>query len=157
PFFLLAVLGVLVSKAAVYAVADFTPETVTAEYHIIHSLVAFVASASAFVYAPLTKSLYRSNVEVAQSTHRPVMMSALALIPAGLVCIHYGLWFYLAVRFSWAFYVLAVLYIFPHFAYGTKVISLFREHREKRVIAILASSAVCNIGASFVLLYFGYG
>ena len=157
PFFLLSVLGFLVSKADVYAVDYFTPSTVTAEYQIINSLLVFVASASAFVYAPFTKNLYRSNVEVVQRTHRLVIISGLAIIPPALVCIHYVLLFYLAVSFSWPFYALAILYIFPHFAYGTKVISLFRENREKRVIAILASSAICNIAVSSVLLYFGYG
>lgn len=157
PFFLLSVLGFLVSKADVYLVDYFSSDSVTAEYQVINSLLVFVSSVSAFIYVPFTKNIYRNNEEVVRKTNRLVMLCGLAIIPPALVCIHYILLFYLEVTFPWQFYILCFLYIFPAFAYGMKIIGLFRLNREKKVIACLSFSAVCNIVLSGFFLYLGYG
>jgi O-antigen/teichoic acid export membrane protein len=156
PFFLISVLGFLVSKADLYLIDFFTDDKTTAEYQVINSLLVFVISTSVFIYTPFTKNMYRNDA-VMKKAMRFVGLSGFLVIPASLFIIHFILECYLKLRFPFWFYALCFLYIFPTFVYGIRVIELFKNNQEKKVILFLFASAIANLLVSAMLLHFHFG
>jgi len=157
PFFLLAVLGFLASKVDVYLLAHLGNKIATSDYQIINSLLVFVMSLSALIYAPFTKNIYRNKKSVIQKTRNLLAISGLVVVPISLCCITLIDCFYLGLHLSFLFYTIAFFYIFPSFLYGIEVINLFRSHKEKTVVVILFFGATANTILSGLFLYFDFG
>ncbi len=157
PFFLLSVFGFLVSKIDVYIVTCFTGEATTADYQVINSLLVFIVSASVFIYTPFTKNIYRNSESVVRKVRLFIAFSGLAIIPVALIVVRYVLSWYLDLEFSFWFYLIAFLYVFPPFIYGIRIIGLFKRKQEKKVILYLFVVAALNAMVSALLLASGYG
>ncbi|SDJ23037.1 MATE family efflux transporter [Flavobacterium noncentrifugens] len=157
PFFVLSILGFLASKVDVYLLAHLGNKIATSDYQIINSLLVFVMSLSALIYAPFTKNIYRNKKSVIQKTRNLLAISGLVLVPISLCCITLIACFYLGLHLSFLFYTIAFFYIFPSFLYGIEVINLFRSHKEKTVVVILFFGATANTILSGLFLYFDFG
>jgi hypothetical protein len=157
PFLLLSAFGFLGSKADVYMVAYFCDEIVTSDYQVVNSLLVFIFSTSAFLYAPFTKNIYRNQENVLKKGRKIVALSGLVIIPVGLGFTHFVLQYYLKLFMPWHFYLLAFLYIYPSFIYGMRVVGYFRARNEKSVIKNLLLVAVCNACFAALFLSRGYG
>ena len=157
PFFLLSILGFLASKVDVYLIESLGNKIVTSDYQIINSLLVFVMSISAFVYAPFTKNIYRTSSEVITKTKRILLLAGLVLVPTGLFIIYLIVAFYLKLKLSFLFYVSAFIYVVPSFLYGIEVVNLFRIKKEKTVVIFLLIGAATNSLFSYLFLYYGHG
>lgn len=157
PFFLLSVMGFLASKVDVYLIALMKNKIATADYQVINSLLVFVMSLSAFVYAPFTKNIYRNSQAVVVKTQKALVLSGMVIVPASLVVIAVIVKNYLGLDFAFGFYLIAFAYVFPAFAYGIDVVNLFRQRKEKKVVAFLFAGALSNTFLSAALIYFGFG
>lgn len=157
PFFLLSVLGFLASKVDVYIITRFGDAQTLSDYQIINSLLVFIMSLSAFIYAPFTKNIYRNTEAVIDKTRKLLLISGIIVVPFALIAFHLLLKFYLHLQLPLLFYAIASAYVFPVFVYGIEVVDLFRIQREKTVVAYLFIGAVFNTGLSALFLYNGYG
>ncbi|RZJ30723.1 MAG: hypothetical protein EOO48_04215 [Flavobacterium sp.] len=157
PFFLLSLLGFLASKVDVYLIALMKDRIATANYQIINSLLVFIMSLSAFVYAPFTKNIYRNSEAVINKTRNTLQLSGLLIVPLSLFATSIILKNYLQLSFSIWFYVIAFAYVFPAFVYGIDVVNLFRLKKEKTVVVYLFIGAFSNTAFSAGLIYFGFG
>ncbi len=157
PFLLLSLLGFLASKVDVYIVEHFGNTIATSEYQIINSLLVFVMSVSAFVYAPFTKNIYRLNSEIADKTKQWLLLTGIVIVTLALLLIYCILEFYLLVRVPNVFYTIAFLYVIPSFIYGIEIVNLFRMKKEKKVVQLLFIGALTNAALSALLLNLGYG
>lgn len=156
PFFLLCLLGFFASKGDVYIVAYFADAKATAHYQIINSMLVFIMSVSAFVYVPFVKNIYRNNT-VTEKAGRLMWIAGLVIIPPALVIFWLVVKYYLLLDFTLLFYLIAFAYIFPSFAYGITIISLFKEKKESKVLYCLTAGVLINFGLSTAFLYLGYG
>jgi ABC-type multidrug transport system fused ATPase/permease subunit len=157
PFFLLSILGFLASKIDVYIIERLGDKIVTSDYQVINSLLVFTMSLSAFLYAPFTKNIYRNNEQVIRKTQRLIAVAGLAIVPVSLLSIYMILKFYVHLQLPLLFYFAALLYVYPSFVYGIKVVNLFKLHREKRVVLYLLAGTIANTILSALFLYFNYG
>jgi len=157
PFFLLSILGFLASKVDVYLVNHISNRVMTSEYQIINSLLVFIMSVSAFIYAPFTKNIYRNNHNVVLKTQKTLALVGLGLVPVALVIMHFVLWYFLTINGSFLFYAVAFFYVYPSYVYGIDVVILFKNHQEKKVVLYLTVGAVANSVLSALFLYLGYG
>lgn len=156
PFLLLSLLGFLASKVDVYIIEHFGNRAVTSDYQIINSLLVFVMSVSAFLYAPFTKNIYRS-AEIAEKTKQLSILAGLVIVPVALMAIYGILEYYLLARLPIVFYAIAFLYVFPSFVYGIEIVNLFRIKKENTVVLLLLIGAITNAVLSALLLQLGYG
>jgi O-antigen/teichoic acid export membrane protein len=157
PFFLLSILGFLASKIDVYLIEYLGNKTMTADYQVINSLLVFVMTLSAFIYAPFTKNIYRNNAEVIDKTKQILWFSGLLIVPISFVFIYLILKYYLQLQLPLAFYAVAFIYVFPSFLYGIEIVNLFRRQKEKLVVWYLFIGAASNWILSALFLYSGYG
>jgi hypothetical protein len=157
PFFLLSILGFFASKADVYLVENLGNAVTTSDYQIINSLLVFVMSVSAFLYAPFTKNIYRMTIETTLKSKRWLAASGLLIVPPSLLAIHCILRFYADIRLPLLFYVVAFLYVLPTYLYGIEIVSLFRQKKEKKVVAVLFIGTAVNTALSALFLYLDYG
>jgi O-antigen/teichoic acid export membrane protein len=157
PFFLLSILGFLASKIDVYLIEYLGNKTMTADYQVINSLLVFVMTLSAFIYAPFTKNIYRNNAEVIDKTKQILWLSGLVIVPISFVFIYLILKYYLQLQLPLAFYAVALIYVFPSFLYGIEIVNLFRRQKEKLVVWYLFIGAASNWILSALFLYSGYG
>ncbi len=155
-FFVLSILGFLASKADVYLMTRFGSDTQLGEYQIINSLLVFVMSLSAFIYAPFTKNMYRNSGDVIRKAKDILLISGLVVVPVGIAAAALIL-ARLDVETDMLFWLIAFCYVFPAFAYGLDVVALFRRNKEKTVVVILLIGAVSNFIFSGLLLNEGYG
>jgi O-antigen/teichoic acid export membrane protein len=157
PFFLLSVLGFLASKADVYVIANFGNKIMTADYQVINSLLVFIMSLSAFIYAPFTKNIYRNSEAVIDKTRKLLLLSGLLVVPAALVAVWLVMKYYLDLNMPPVFFIFAFAYVFPAFAYGIEIVNLFRVQKEKIVVAFLFIGAFTNTLLSALFLNYGIG
>ena len=157
PFFLLSVLGFLASKVDVYLIALMKGRIETADYQIINSLLVFVMSLSAFIYAPFTKNIYRNTETVIDNTRKTLLALGLAVVPVAIALVSVIIQYYLHLSFGWPFYLIAFAYVFPAFAYGIDIVNLFRLQKEKVVVGYLFIGAAANTVLSSAFIYSGFG
>jgi hypothetical protein len=157
PFFLLSILGFFASKADVYLVENLGNAVMTSDYQVINGLLVFVMSVSAFLYAPFTKNMYRMTTEATLKSKRWLAASGLLIVPPSLLAIHCILRFYADIRLPFLFYFVAFLYVLPTYLYGIEIVGLFRQKKEKTVVAILFIGTTVNTALSALLLYLDYG
>jgi len=157
PFFLLSILGFLASKVDVYLVNHVSNRVMTSEYQIINSLLVFIMSVSAFIYAPFTKNIYRNNQNVVLKTQKTLALIGLVLVPVALVLMHFVLFYFVNINGSFLFYAVAFFYVYPSYVYGIDVVLLFKSHQEKKVVLYLTVGAFANSLLSALFLYLGYG
>ena len=156
-FFFLSILGFLASKIDVYIISHFGNKIITADYQIINSLLVFVMSASAFIYSPFTKMIYRNNEDVIEKTKKTLAYLGLLIVPITLLIIHFVIKFYLKASFSITFYLIAFLYVYPSYVYGLDIVNLFKLHQEKTVVKNLIVGVIFNAVLSSLFLYLHYG
>lgn len=157
PFLLLSLLGFLASKIDVYLIERLGNKIWTSDYQIINSLLVFLMSVSAFLYAPFTKNIYRSGPALTETTKHFLAAAGLLIIPIGLVAMHFLLSAYLRIRVAPLFYGIAFLYVFPTYLYGIDIVNLFRQRKERTVLLVLFIGVVINAILSSALLWMGYG
>ncbi|AWI25360.1 hypothetical protein [Flavobacterium pallidum] len=157
PFFLLSLLGLLASKADVYIINHYADRETVANYQVINGLLIFIMSIASYMYAPFTKNIYRNNTEVVGKAKRLLIISGFLIIPIALVAVHYILKIFLHVEYSWFFYLVAFLYIYPAYGYGIEIVTLFKQHQERKVTVYLFTGVLINILLSWILLRSGFG
>jgi hypothetical protein len=151
-FFLLSILGFLASKIDVYIINSFGKKTITSDYQIINSMLVFVMSISTFIYTPFTKNLYRNNENIITKTKILFTIVGLIIIPISLFIISFILDYFLNITFSVYFYIIAFFYIIPSYIYGTEIVNLFKQHKEKKVVLVLFIGVLLNFILSYLLL-----
>ena len=156
-FFLLSILGFLASKVDVYVIQQFGDKIITSSYQIINSLLVFIMSISAFIYAPFTKNIYRNNDEMIQKSKRIVATLGLIIVPFSLFILYFILRYFLKLDLAVLFYCIAFLYVYPSFLYGIEVVNLFKKHQERRVVHYLLIGASANAILSIAFLSLNYG
>jgi hypothetical protein len=156
-FFLLSILGFLVSKIDVYIVEQFGNTIMTSDYQIINGLLVFIMAISGFIYAPFTKNMYRNNELVIQKAKKTVSLIGLLIVPISLFFVYEITSNLLNLELNFWFYIVAFFYVFPTFVYGIEIVNLFKQHREKRVLINLSIGVIVNCIASSLFLYLNYG
>lgn len=156
-FFLLSVMGFLVSRVDVYIIEGFGNQIITADYQILNNLLVFIMSVSAFVYAPFTKMIYRNTDDVLVKSQKTLALLGLIIVPVALIAIYaINLWL-LKTELPIIFYGVAFLYVYPSYVYGLDIVNLFRQHQEKTVVITLLIGVLVNAVLSSSLLHFNYG
>lgn len=157
PFFVLSILGFLGSKIDLYIVENLESKTITAEYQIINSLLVFCMSITALVYGPFTKLLYRHTDQIMAKTKTILAAMGLIIVPTSLLIIYCILELYLKTKLQFYFYLIAFAYVYPCYVYGLDIINLFKLHKEKTVVFVLAFGVVVNSFFSGLFLYLDCG
>ncbi|WP_162127065.1 MATE family efflux transporter [Flavobacterium phycosphaerae] len=156
-FFVLSVMGFLVSKIDVYIIEKFGDTIITADYQIINSLLVFSMSVATFVYAPFTKMIYRNTDDVIAKSKKSMALIGLLIVPAALFCIFFIVEWYLKTHLPFFFYLIAFLYIYPSYVYGLDIVNLFKQHREKTVVKYLFIGVIMNALLSSLFLQMHWG
>ncbi|MGV3698195.1 hypothetical protein [Flavobacterium sp.] len=156
-FFLLSMMGFLVSKIDVYIIEQFGNRIMTSDYQIINGLLVFIMSASTFIYAPFTKNIYRNTDVTIQKAKKTLALFGIIIVPTSLIFIYVIVRYLLNLEFTFWFYVVAFFYVFPSFLYGIEIVNLFRQHKEKRVVLFLFAGTIINsiLSSCFLKLNFG--
>lgn len=156
-FFLLSILGFLASKIDVYIIDSFGNLIDTSDYQIINSLLVFIMSISTFIYAPFTKNIYRNNELLIQKAKKIFSILGLIIVPICLIIVYLILLYFLKLEFSFWFYFIAFLYVYPSFIYGIEIVYLYKKNREKKVVIILFFGVLINLIVTYYLLCFDFG
>lgn len=157
PFFLLSVFGFLISKSDVYFVQYFCDKSTTANYQILNSLLVFIITISVFIYSPFTKNIYRNNTIVIKKYEKVLNLLGLIIVPISLFFCYFIILYYLKLKLSVWFYILAFIYIYPSYMYGIQIVNKFKTKKEQLVILYLFYSAITSVLFSSLFLYLGYG
>lgn len=157
PFFLLSAFGFLISKSDVYFVQFFCDKYTTANYQILNSLLVFIITISVFIYSPFTKNIYRNNTIVIKKYEKVLSLLGLVIVPVSLFFCYFIILYYLKLKLSVWFYILAFIYIYPSYIYGIQIVNKFKTKQEQLVILYLFYSAITNVLFSSLFLYLGYG
>ncbi|MFZ4671566.1 MAG: hypothetical protein ACOYLT_06095 [Flavobacterium sp.] len=156
-FLLLSIFGFLASKIDVYIIEQFDNKTATSDYQIINGLLVFIMSISTFIYTPFTKNIYRNSYFTIEKTKKVLAVIGLIIVPISLLFVYGILHYFLNLKLTIWFYFVAFLYVFPSYVYGIEIISLFKQHKEKRVVLFLFIGTICNWMLSFMLLKVHFG
>ncbi|WP_157485844.1 MATE family efflux transporter [Flavobacterium soli] len=156
-FFLLSFIGFLASKIDVYIIESFGNKLITSDYQIINSLLVFTMSIAAFIYTPFIKNIYRNSEEMIIKANLFISLTGLIIIPMALFIISMILYFFLKLELDFWFFIIAFFYVYPSYIYGIEIVSLFKQHREKKVFFILFIGAIANFILSYVFLYLNFG
>ena len=157
PFFMLSVFGFLISKSDVYFVQYFCDKSTTANYQILNGLLVFIITISVFIYSPFTKNIYRNNTIVIKKYQKTLSLLGLIIVPISLFLCYFIIFYYLKLKLSVWFYILAFIYIYPSYMYGIQIVNKFKTNKEQLVILFLFYSAITNVFFSSLFLYLGYG
>ena len=157
PFFMLSAFGFLISKSDVFFVQYFCDKSTTANYQILNSLFVFIITISVFIYSPFTKNIYRNNTIVTEKYQKTLSLLGLVIIPISLFFCYFIILYYLKLKLSFWFYMLAFIYIYPSYLYGIQIVNKFKTNKEQLVILYLFYSAITNVFFSSFFLYLGYG
>ena len=151
-FFGLTILGFLGSKIDLYIVAYFLENKTLGNYQIINSLLIFVMSISAFIYAPFTKNMYRTTDEFLGKVKKIIIYIGLIIVPISLLVVYFAINYFLNQKFGIAFYVIAFMYVFAPFVYGIDVVKLLKQKKQQKVIIISALIVFVNFICSTLFL-----
>lgn len=156
PFFLLTLMGFLASKNDVYLVHFFLNKSRLAEYQILNNLCLFCMGIAGFLYIPFTKNIYRNSEKVIGNLKRVLFILGLIVTIVAVIIIYLILRFYLKIQVPNYFYLIVFGYIFPSFVYGIEIITLYKDHREMKVVKYLFIGIIINVVVSASLLYSGF-
>lgn len=156
-FFLLSILGFLVSKIDVYIIEQFDNKIVTSDYQIINGLLVFIMSISTFIYAPFTKNIYRNSEFTIEKTKNTLALFGLIIVPISLLFVYGFVRYFLNLELTFWFYVVAFFYVFPSYLYGIEIVNLFKRHEEKQVVLFLFVGTVINAVLSSCFLNLNFG
>lgn len=156
-FFLLSMMGFLVSKIDVYIIEQFGNRIMTSDYQIINGLLVFIMSVSTFIYAPFTKNIYRNTDVTIQKAKKTLALFGIIIVPTSLIFVYIIVRYLLNSEFTFWFYIVAFFYVFPSFLYGIEIVNLFRQHKEKQVVLFLFAGTIINsiLSSCFLKLNFG--
>jgi len=157
PFFLLTLMGLLASKNDVYLVGYFLDKSSLAEYQIINNLCLFVMGTAGFFYTPFTKNIYRNKEIVIQQLKKTLIVLGFVLTILAVVTLSFVIRFYLKIPMPFYFYGAAFSYIYPSFIYGIEIITLYKNHKEMKVVIFLFVGIIINMLLSALLLHYGFG
>lgn len=152
PFFLIGFSGLLASRIDLYTANALLDRAEVGRYQIVASLfIQFQALAALFV-APLTKDLYRLNLEsVVRYTRRMRIWALAGLLP--MCAIAWAVFTYLfKFELSWGAYAAACALVWPVFAYVPVINQLYKHKRERSVMWANFAAAVLTCGLTLVLL-----
>lgn len=156
-FFLLSIMGFLVSRIDVYIIENFGNKIITAEYQILNNLLVFIMSISAFIYAPFTKMIYRNTENGMVKSKKMLALIGLLIVPIGLIIIQVISIGLLKTNLPLIFFGVAFLYVYPSYIYGLDIVNLFKQHQEKIVVINLLIGVIINSALSSLFLHLNYG
>ena len=155
-FFLLSVLGFLVSKIDVYIIEQFDNKIMTSDYQIINGLLVFIMSISAFIYAPFTKNIYRNTDLTIEKAKKTLAVFGLIIVPIALLFFYGIVRYLLNLELTFWFYLVAFFYVFPSYVYGIEIVNLFKQHKERVVVLYLCIGVIVNSIFSGLFLYLNW-
>ncbi|MBK6774297.1 MAG: hypothetical protein IPG74_00100 [Flavobacteriales bacterium] len=152
PFFLIGFSGLLASRIDLYTANVLLDRAEVGRYQIVASLFIQFQALAALVVTPLTKDLYRLNIESVSRYARRMRMWALAgLLP--MCAIAWAvLTFLFKFELSWGVYAAAGALVWPVFAYVPMMNQLYKHHRELSVMWANFAAAALTCGLTLVLL-----
>lgn len=156
PFFLLTLMGFLASKNDVYLVHFFLSKSKLAEYQILNNLCLFAMGIAGFLYIPFTKNIYRNSKKVIGNLKRVLLILGFIVTIVAVIIIYLVLRLYLKIQVPYYFHLIVFGYIFPSFIYGIEIITLYKDHREMKVVKYLFIGIIINVVVSASLLYSGF-
>ncbi len=152
PFFLIGFSGLLASRIDLYTANALLDRAEVGRYQIVASLFIQFQALAALVVAPLTKDLYRLNLEsVARYTRRMRIWALAGLLP--MCAVAWAVFTFLfKFELSWGAYASACALVWPVFAYVPVINQLYKHHRERSVMWANFAAAALTCGLTFVLL-----
>lgn len=134
PFFLIGFSGLLASRIDLYTANVLLDRAEVGRYQIVASLFIQFQALAALVVAPLTKDLYRLNMEsVSRYTRRMRSWAFIGLLPMCAIA-----WAVFTILFKfdlhWSVYAAACVLVWPVFAYVPMMNQLYKHHRERSVM-----------------------
>lgn len=152
PFFLIGFSGLLASRIDLYTANALLDPVAVGRYQIITSLFVQCQALAALVVLPLSRDLFKLNVEsVARYTRRSRMWAALGLIPLCAMAwalFRYGFGF----RLAWHTMAAAALMVWPVFAYVPYINTLYKHGRERIVMWSNFAAATASCVLTMLLL-----
>lgn len=152
PFFLISFSGLLASRIDLYTANALLDRSEVGRYQIVASLFIQFQALAALVIAPMTKDLYRLNVEsVSRYTRRMRTWALVGLLP---MCAVAWALFTLLFKFElhWGVYAAACALVWPVYAYVPLMNQLYKHQRESPVMWANFVAAGLSCGLTLVLL-----
>lgn len=152
PFFLLAISGMLASKADLYVVTALLPGAEIAKYQVLTSLLIYLQAVSNFVLLPFVRAIYRLDDAVVLKMATRLLLFGLIILGPGLVAIYLVIVYLYGFSIAPALLLLGGLMVLPTYYYSTIVYALFRDQREATVVRISwLGIAVSSLGSLALL------
>ena len=152
PFFLIGLSGLLQSKTDLYLVNLLTTKAETGEYQIIANLFLYTQALAGFILGPFAKNLYRIDDRTAAKLPIKLLLLGLGLLAVALPAIYLLTTWVYEVEYSQSFYIAGALMVAPIFYYLPLIYNLYKQGRERFVMAVNFGGAAVNLIATAWLL-----
>lgn len=152
PFFLVGFSGLLASRIDLYTGNALLERAEVGRYQIVASLFIQFQALAALVVAPLTRDLYRLNVEsVSRYTRSMRSWAFIGLLP--MCAIAWAVFTFLfKFELHWSVYASACVLVWPVFAYVPVINQLYKHHRERSVMWANFAAAALTCSLTLLLL-----
>jgi O-antigen/teichoic acid export membrane protein len=152
PFFLLALSGMLMSRLDVLSVGAALDDAATGRYQVMMGHFIALQVPAAFLTAPFVRHLYRLPRKSLYRFAARLAASGLAVLSvAGPLCWASLRWGYGFGDLPWTLSMAGPLFAFPTYLYVPLMYGLYRQKKEKKVLAVGLLVAVAGALLSYGL------
>lgn len=152
PFMLLALTGLIQTKADLAVIDLLLDKRELARYQIFTNFLVLIRTASSFLVYPFLKNLYRLPREKIVTLATKLLLLGIPLCLTGLgvlfIFMHYV--YRLSGQFNW--YALGFFYCLPGFWFSPIIFYLFKLRMEKKVTLINLLGIAISIGLCLLLI-----
>jgi O-antigen/teichoic acid export membrane protein len=152
PFFLLGVSGLLQSRVDLYVVDRILSSHDVGMYLVLANALLLLQSGANFLLVPVLQDVYTLSWQYQRRIARRLLLAGLALVPPGLVAIHWALTRLYLFEVSWQVVAVGALVVLPVYAHLPLVYRLYRTNREHVVLRVSVAGIAINLALSIVLV-----
>ena len=145
PFFLIGFSGWLQSKADIYLVSYFLPNSQLSEYQLLITAFLMLRAIAAFMLIPFTKHIFRLQPQNIKNLKRLLTYSALPIVAFGTFCIYIVLEKIVGLNIDWSIYILGGLSSLPYYFFAIDIMEFYKKKEEKKVMKLIFTGAFFNI------------
>ncbi|WP_237274903.1 polysaccharide biosynthesis protein [Tenacibaculum ovolyticum] len=151
-FFLIGLIGWLVSKTDLYIVSYFLPKTTLSSYQIFITAFLMLQALSGLMLLPYNKHLYRFNKKTINKIQQKITLISIPIVAIGTLFIWLVLEFIVKINFPLYYYFLGVLIVLPHYFSALDYVKLKKIYKEKKIITFNIVGFLIVVILSFFLV-----
>lgn len=134
PFFTLVLTGLLEARVDFFCISLWLGKEALGKYSVLFNLLLLLKNLPSFILEPFTKNLYRSNRKVFDKINAQLSIAGLAITVIGVLTIRLVYEWGYQLHYSWIFYGMAMLYVWPRFLFAIDMYRLFQRKKEQVMV-----------------------